>query len=411
MSDIAASVLGRLQNKAKETGRSYQLCLQLFCQEEFLRRLEKSRYKENFVLKGGLFLYSLTNFDSRVTVDIDFLLRRIPNTVEQAEFILKEIINTSVGNDFVTYKIIKIEPIAIKKKYIGVGVSLLAQIKNTKTTVDIDFGFGDVIVPHQTKCVIPTQLDGFYSPTINTYTLETTIAEKTDAILNFMEFSSRMKDYYDIWYLASNFNFDGATLTEALQKTFENRNHCYTVEQFKQVMSFDTNEAMLVKWKAFCKKTSVEESDYSYVLKEIGKFLEKPFAAAVNGSMFQEFWNFSNQMWYTTSNTKKETILHVIVDRPLGSSHPDYPSTVYPVNYGYVENAIGGDGEKQDVYILGIREPIKEFDGKLIAIIHRKDDIENKWVACPFNQSYSLEEIETAVSFMEQYFTHSIEML
>ena len=77
MADVAASVLARLKNKATESGRSYQLCLQLFCQEEFLRRLEKSKYAENLVLKGGLFLYSLTNFDSRVTVDVDFLLRQI----------------------------------------------------------------------------------------------------------------------------------------------------------------------------------------------------------------------------------------------------------------------------------------------------------------------------------------------
>lgn len=80
MADIAASVLARLKNKATESGRSYQLCLQLFCQEEFLRRLENSKYAENFVLKGGLFLYSITDFDSRVTVDVDFLLRKIPNT-------------------------------------------------------------------------------------------------------------------------------------------------------------------------------------------------------------------------------------------------------------------------------------------------------------------------------------------
>ena len=77
MADIAASVLARLKNKAAESGRSYQLCLQLFCQEEFLRRLEKSKYAENLVLKGGLFIYSVTDFDSRVTVDIDFLLRKV----------------------------------------------------------------------------------------------------------------------------------------------------------------------------------------------------------------------------------------------------------------------------------------------------------------------------------------------
>ena len=99
MADMGASVLARLKNKAAETGRSNQLCLQLFCQEEFLRRVEKSRYAENLVLKGGLFLYTLTNFDSRVTMDVDFLLRQMPNTPEQLRSVLEEIITTDVGND------------------------------------------------------------------------------------------------------------------------------------------------------------------------------------------------------------------------------------------------------------------------------------------------------------------------
>lgn len=99
MGDVVASVLARLKNKAKESGRSYQLCLQLFCQEEFLRRLEKSKYVDNLVLKGGLFIYSLTEFDSRVTVDIDFLLRKIPNTPEQLRDVVEEIIAVSTVND------------------------------------------------------------------------------------------------------------------------------------------------------------------------------------------------------------------------------------------------------------------------------------------------------------------------
>ena len=105
MADMAASVLARLKNKAKESGRSYQLCMQLFCQEELLRRLEKSEYAENLVLKGGLFIYSLTDFDSRVTVDVDFLLRKIPNTPEQLRVILEKIIEVDTGNDFVTFEI------------------------------------------------------------------------------------------------------------------------------------------------------------------------------------------------------------------------------------------------------------------------------------------------------------------
>jgi len=179
MADIAASVLARLKNKAAESGRSYQLCLQLFCQEEFLRRLEKSKYAENLVLKGGLFIYTLTDFDSRITVDIDFLLLQMPNTPEQLKAVLEEIIATPTGNDFITFEIKNVAPIAVAKKYAGIGVSVVARIKNTRTPFNIDFGVGDVIVPKQEKRKIPTQLSDFDAPMVNTYSVET--AEKVDA--------------------------------------------------------------------------------------------------------------------------------------------------------------------------------------------------------------------------------------
>ena len=297
MADIAASVLARLKNKAAESGRSYQLCLQLFCQEEFLRRLEKSKYAENLVLKGGLFIYSVTNFDSRVTVDVDFLLRKVPNTPEQLRVVIETIISTPTGNDFVTFEIKDIASIAVAKKYAGIGISLVARIKNTKTPFSIDFGVGDVIVPKQEKRKIPTQLDDFTAPTVNTYSLETTIAEKIDAILSLMEFSSRMKDYYDIYYLANKFDFDGATLAEALRKTFENRGHIFTSEQFEQVMAFDSDETMQKKWKAFVRKIDTKTDDYSTVLKTIKTFLIKPFAAAVAGKEFNEKWFAINGEW------------------------------------------------------------------------------------------------------------------
>ena len=297
MADIAASVLARLKNKSKESGRSYQLCLQLFCQEEFLRRLEKSTYAENLVLKGGLFLYSVTDFDSRVTVDVDFLLRKIPNTPEQLKKVLEEIISTPTGNDFVTFEITDIAPIAVAKKYAGIGASLVVRIKNTKTPFSIDFGVGDVIVPNQEKRRIPTQLDDFVAPTVNTYSLETTIAEKIDAILSLMEFSSRMKDYYDIYYLANKFDFEGSVLTEALRKTFENRGHTFTVEQFEQVMAFDDDDAMQKKWKAFCRKIDTKTDDYSTVLRTIKDFLTKPIISAVHATCFNEQWIAATNTW------------------------------------------------------------------------------------------------------------------
>ena len=297
MADIAASVLARLKNKAQISGRSYQLCLQLFCQEEFLRRLEKSKYAENLVLKGGLFIYSLTDFDSRVTVDVDFLLRQMPNTPEQLKTVLEEIIATPTGNDFITFEIKDVAPIAVAKKYAGIGASVVARIKNTKTPFSIDFGVGDVIVPKQEKRKIPTQLSDFAAPTVNTYSLETTIAEKIDAILSLMEFSSRMKDYYDIYYLANKFDFDGKMLTEALNKTFENRGHAFTVEQFEQVMNFADDSAMQKKWNAFVRKIDTKTDDYGTVLKTIKAFLTEPFVAAVKGKEIIDKWSAYSGKW------------------------------------------------------------------------------------------------------------------
>lgn len=297
MADYAASVLARLKNTAKETGRSYQLCLQLFCQEEFLRRLQKSKYAENFILKGGLFIYSITGFDSRVTVDVDFLLHKIPNTPEQVSNILQEIISTPSDNDYITFEITGVFPISITKKYAGIGASVVAHIKNTRTPFGIDIGIGDVIVPKQEKRKIPTQLDDFEAPEINTYSIETTVAEKIDAILSLMEFSSRMKDYYDIYYLAKKFDFDGNVLTEALVNTFENRGHAFTVKQFEHVMTFDSDEVMKKKWKAFTRKIDNETDDFSTVLKTINVFLTKPFTAVVNNNEFIEQWYADSENW------------------------------------------------------------------------------------------------------------------
>ena len=102
--------------------------------------------------------------------------------------------------------------------------------------------------------------------------------------------------------------------------------------------------------------------------------------------------------------------VNVKIDRPLGSSHPKYPDMIYPVNYGYVEGIIAPDGEEQDVYILGVNEPIEEFTGRIIAVIHRFDDVEEKWVAAPDGVTFTKEEIAEAVRFQEQYFDTEIVM-
>ena len=300
MADIAASVLARLKSKAAETGKSYQLCLQLFCQEEFLRRLEKSAYADNFVLKGGLFLYSLTGFDSRVTVDVDFLLRKISNTTDQLRIIVEEIIKIPTENEFITFEIKDINPIALAKKYAGIGISLIAKIKNTRTPFGIDIGIGDVIVPKEQKLRIPTQLPDFHAPTINSYSIETTVAEKIDAILDLMEFSSRMKDYYDIFYLASKFDFEGKILAEAMQRTFTNRGHVFKPNQLEEICNFGDDAAMNKKWDAFLRKSSIGAFDYAIVLSKISDFLSEPFSSAIKQKDFNKHWSAAEGFWKYT---------------------------------------------------------------------------------------------------------------
>ena len=297
MADRAASVLARLKNKSDESGRSNQLCLQLFCQEEFLRRLAKSKYAENFVLKGGLFLYSITDFDSRVTVDVDFLLRRISNTPEEIRMVINEIVSSPTENDFITYEITDASPISVAKKYAGISVSLVAHIKNTRSPFSIDFGGGDVIVPQQEKRIIPTQLPDFEAPVINTYSIETTVAEKLDAILNLMEFSSRMKDYYDLYYIANKFDFEGQVLVEAMKKTFTNREHAYTIEQLEKMLKFAEDKAMQIKWKAFTKKAGLEKMEFNHILLVLRTFLESPFYSVVNNKRFIKNWISDNGSW------------------------------------------------------------------------------------------------------------------
>lgn len=105
-----------------------------------------------------------------------------------------------------------------------------------------------------------------------------------------------------------------------------------------------------------------------------------------------------------------EDIVKVIVDRPLGSQHPQYKEIYYPINYGFVEGIMAEDEEEQDAYILGVDVPVKEFVGKIIAIIHRYDDVEEKWVVVPRNMSYTKEEIKKQVEFQEKYFKSKIIM-
>ena len=297
MADLAASVLAKLKNKAKASGISYQQCLQLFFQEEFLRRLAASKYAENFVLKGGLFIYTLTNFESRATVDVDFLMRGLNNDLARMDEIIAEILAVPTGNDFVTFKTSKAEPIALQRKYHGVSMQITGYIKNVRVPFNVDIGVGDIIIPHPERRSIQTQLDGYEKPEILTYSLESTIAEKFDAILQRFELTGRMKDFYDIYYLSRTFDFDGLKLQTAIQETLQNRGTAYEKESFNRVIALADDEDMQTKWRFFLKTLGNPEISFQDIMMGIQRFLAPIWEAILKQNELLAVWHSDHAEW------------------------------------------------------------------------------------------------------------------
>ena len=296
MADKAASVLAKLKNKAKISGISYQQCLQLFMQEEFLRKLSKSGYEDNLILKGGLFIYTLTNFESRATIDVDFLLRGFSNTIEDVKNMIGKIIETSTGNDFVSMTAKGFEEISPQRKYHGISTQIIGQIKNVRVPFNVDIGVGDIIVPKAEERRINTQLPDFEKPVIKTYSLESTIAEKFDAILQRFELTGRMKDFYDIYYLARTFDFEGTKLRAAIFETLKKRETPYDRDSFKRILTLSEDEDMQKRWRYFLKNIKDGTLEFAVVIKEMQKFLEPVFDAIVDEEEWKKNWTFK-QKW------------------------------------------------------------------------------------------------------------------
>lgn len=307
MPDIGASILVRLKNKAKASGVSYQQCLQLFFQEEFLRRLSKSRYNENLVLKGGLFIYTLTDFSSRATVDVDFLLRMMDSSIEIINDVISDILETPTGYNLVVFFMTKgTKPIAVQTRYPGVRTQIIGSIKNVRVPFDVDIGVGDVIVPKAQKRTVQTQLEGYEAPVVYTYSLESTIAEKFDAILQRFELTGRMKDFYDIYYLSRAFDFDGRCLQEAIIQTLSNRGTPYERDSFIRIVALTDDAGMQTKWRNFLKNIKGHELPFSEVMHMIDDFLHPIYSAIINEEEFFEQWSSLKLRWEHDNRKKKE---------------------------------------------------------------------------------------------------------
>ncbi len=302
MKDIAASMLAQLKNQAKETELSYQVCLQLFCQEEFLRRLSLSPYSSNFVLKGGLFIYTLTEFQSRATQDIDFLMRKLANDIDKVKDIMEAISKVSTANDYVIIEVLSTENITLEKEHEGVSVKLAGHIKQVRVPFSIDIGVGDVVVPKALKRSIKTRFSDFDQPKIYTYSLESTIAEKFDAILKRMEGTSRMKDFFDIYYLSSMFDFDGRKLQKAIWQTIQHRGTAYEANSFDRITAFGDNDFLSAQWTRFQPSMHVQLPEFALTLYRIKEFLQPPFEASIHEKQFFMNWSAELKIWQDKKN-------------------------------------------------------------------------------------------------------------
>ena len=266
--------------------------------ERTIYRLSKSRYKEHFILKGGILLYALYDGSyARATTDIDFLAQKISNDAEEIRQVFAEIFSTE-ADDPLRFEIgtLSVKPIAEMKKYHGVNVSIIAYLDRTSINVSIDIGFGDVIFPEKVEMDFPVVLSD-ESPQIYAYSLCSTIAEKFEAIVSLAYDNSRFKDYYDIYVLSTTQDFDGKELLEAVRETFENR-HTSIAEIVAFEEGFADDPIRQTRWKAFVKKkkamlpVSLEET-----INAIRRFMQPVVDTIIQNEAFDDRWLHNRQEW------------------------------------------------------------------------------------------------------------------
>lgn len=256
-----------------------------------------SKYVDNLILKGGLFIYTLTNFESRATIDIDFLLRQLPSSVDEVKEVIEDIIKIDTGNDYIEMTSGSYEEISQQRKYKDVSMQIIGRIKNFKVPFNVDIGVGDIISPKSLKRKINTQLIDFKTPEISTYSLESTIAEKFDALLQRYELTGRMKDFYDIFYLSKKFEFDGRELQIAINETLKNRDTYYDKTSFERIIKLVDDSDMQIKWRYFLKHIKNEQLDFEVVVNGIKNFLEPVFVSIIIDRIWQKKWSYINSEW------------------------------------------------------------------------------------------------------------------
>jgi len=260
--NLSASVLARLLKRAQEAGEEYHMLLARYCFERFLYRLGTSELRERFVLKGAMLLRLWSSQPYRATRDLD-LSRRGGGSFEAVREDMRTICAAAVEPDGVSFDTdaIRVEAIRAEDEYAGVRALLTARCGTARLPIQVDIGVSDSVWPAPRPCAYPTLLD-FPPPEVLAYPREAVVAEKLEALVVFGDRNSRIKDFFDLHYLASEFEFDRATLAEAVRRTFIRRRTPVAAEAPIGLTSeYWRNPSRPAQVRAFARRAGLKISD------------------------------------------------------------------------------------------------------------------------------------------------------
>jgi len=291
--DLPASIRQRLLNLARTHQEDFLFTLTRFGIERLLYRLSKSKYANHFVLKGAT-LYMVWNEKMyRATKDLD-LLAIGESSLEKMVDIFRDVCTVKVEDDGLVYQANIVRGIEIREEqeYNGARITLEAKLGEARIPLQIDIGFGDIITPAPRKIDFPSMLD-LPSPRMNAYPPEAVIAEKFQAMVVLGMKNSRMKDFYDLWYLAKYFSFKGNSLRRAIESTFNRRKTKLPGGRpLALTAEFSEDSFKKQQWKAFLERAHL--NDYKMELcdtaQDLCTFLLPPTEAIRLKLPFQKVW-------------------------------------------------------------------------------------------------------------------------
>lgn len=293
--DLAASVRARLYNLSKSKGLEFDSVLLQYFQERLLYRLSISQYKNNFILKGALLFLSLDMPRTRPTKDIDFLGVLTENNPQNIKKVFSEI-SEIPDEDGVNFepRSVTAQKIQEEEQYEGVRVFLTGILDAARKKVQIDIGFGDIIVEGPVKIMFPVLID-MQVPVINAYSKESALAEKLEAIARRGITTSRMKDLYDILYLAAHSDFELKILKNAIAKTFSKRNIPVANIGIILEKDFKHNREKQFQWEAFLKRNRIDpEMSFEKSVERIAPFVKTLCDETMEGKQkwHKETWDW-----------------------------------------------------------------------------------------------------------------------